>query len=130
MRNRYSYLTIPVILHHAHDSHDISALVDSGVCFCGMRFLPDGPQPSAGEECLRKIESRVWDVSHNINNNCSRSVQALKRWQIAASHLFSGVDDTLQSAFVPSSGTSIPSGDGGREYGLDNGGVEVHHYCL
>ena len=52
------------------------------------------------------------------------------RWKIAADHLLSRTDDTLQSAFVIGSGSSVPDGDGGGEDGLDDAGVEVHHHCL
>src|SRR4029434_6206524 len=43
---------------------------------------------------------------------------------------YSRTDDTLQSAFVIGSGSSVPDGDGGGEDGLDDAGVEVHHHCL
>ena len=36
----------------------------------------------------------------------------------------------LQSALVPSSGCSVLDGDEGREDGLDDGRVEVHHHRL
>ena len=36
---------------------------------------------------------------------------------------------TLQSALVPVSVSSALDGDGGAEYGLDDGSVDVHHHC-
>ena len=39
-------------------------------------------------------------------------------------------DETLHSAFVLGSGSSVPDGDGGGMDGLNDGCVEVHHHCL
>ena len=39
-------------------------------------------------------------------------------------------DDTLQSALVLGSGSSVPDGDGRGEDGLNDGCVEVHHHRL
>src|SRR4029434_4988775 len=66
--------------------------------------------------------SRVGGVGHNLpctpqGRGC---IQVLERWQIAANHLLGGTDDTLQSAFVIGSGSSVPDGDGGGEDGLDD----------
>jgi len=76
--------------------------------------------------------SRVGGVDYNLT--CSPQgpggLQVLERWQIAANHHFSRANDTLQSALVFGSGSSIPDGDGGGEAGLNDGGVEVHHHCL
>ena len=52
----------------------------------------------------------------------------LRGRQIAADHLLSSADDTLQSALVLGSGSSIPDGDGGGEDGLNDGCVDVHHH--
>jgi len=57
-------------------------------------------------------------------------VQVLERWQIAADHLLSRANYTLQSALVLGSGSSLPDGDGGGGDGLNDGGVEVHHNGL
>ncbi len=57
-------------------------------------------------------------------------MQVLERWLIAAVHLLSRANDTLQSALVPGSGFSVPDGDGGSEDRLDDGGVQVHHHHL
>ena len=43
---------------------------------------------------------------------------------------FCGENDTLQSALVLGSSSSIPDGDGGGEDGLDDGSIEVHHHRL
>ena len=71
-------------------------------------------------------------VGHNLP--CSpqgpRGVQVLEGRQIAAHHLLSNADDTLQPALVLGSGSSVPDGDGGGEDGLNDGCVEVHHHCL
>ena len=56
-------------------------------------------------------------------------IQFLERRQIAANHLLSRTDITLQSALVLSSGCSLPDGDGTGEDGLD-GSVEVQHLSL
>jgi len=57
-------------------------------------------------------------------------MQVLERWKIAADHLFSRANDTLQSALVLGSGSSVPDGEGGGEDGLNDGCVEVHRHCL
>ena len=59
---------------------------------------------------------------------CPRGVQVLQGQQIAANHLFGTADDTLQSALVLGSCSSVPDGDGIGEDGLSDGGVEVHHH--
>ena len=71
-------------------------------------------------------------IGHNLTcpPQGPRGEQVLKRWKIAANHLLGRTDDTLQSAFVIGSGSSIPDGDAGGEDGLDDAGVEVHHHCL
>ena len=71
-------------------------------------------------------------VSHNLPRSPQgpRGVQVLEGRQIAADHLLNSADDTLQSALVLGSGSSVPDGDGGGEDGLNDGCVEVHHYCL
>src|SRR4029434_7943687 len=81
---------------------------------------------------LKEFVTRVGGVGHNLT--CTPQgpgcIQVLERFQIAANHLFSRKNDTLQSAFVLGSGTSVPDGDGGGEDGLNDGGVEVHHHFL
>ena len=76
--------------------------------------------------------SRLGGVGHNLP--CSpqgpRGVQVLEGRQIAADHLLSCADDTLQSALVLGSGKIVPDGDRGGEDGLNDGCVEVHHHCL
>ena len=57
-------------------------------------------------------------------------MQVLEGMQIIADHLLSSADDTLQSALVHGSSSSLPDGDGGGVYGLNDGCVEVHHHCL
>ena len=55
------------------------------------------------------------------------------RWLInknGRAHLLSRAYDTLQSALVLSSGSSVADGDGGGEDGLDVGSVEVHNHRL
>ena len=49
-----------------------------------------------------------------------RGVQVLESRQIAADQLLSSADDTLQSALILGSGSSIPDGDGGGEDGLND----------
>ncbi|MEQ2311490.1 hypothetical protein AMECASPLE_020593 [Ameca splendens] len=70
----------------------------------------------------------------SCNLSCSplspRSMQFLKRRKIAANHPLCRANDTLQLSFVPDGGSSVPDGDGGGENGLNDGGVEGHHYCL
>ena len=70
-------------------------------------------------------------VGHNLPHSLQgpRGVQVLEGWQIAADHLLSSADDTLQSALVLGSGSSVPDCDGGGEDGLNKGCVEVHHHC-
>ena len=58
------------------------------------------------------------------------AVQVLKGRKAAANHLLSRAYDTLQSALVLSSGSSVADGDGGGEDGLDVGSVEVHNHRL
>jgi len=76
--------------------------------------------------------STVGGVDHNLT--CSPQgpggVQVLERWQIAADHLLSRANDTLQSALVLGSGSSASDGDRGGVDGLNDGGVVVHHHCL
>ena len=48
---------------------------------------------------------------------------------MSANHLLCRPNNTLQSALVLGSGSSVPDGDGGGENGLNDGGVEVHHHC-
>ena len=57
-------------------------------------------------------------------------VQVMQGWEVASDHLLCRVDDALQSALVLGSGCSVPDSDGGGEYGLTDGWVEVHHHCL
>jgi len=57
-------------------------------------------------------------------------MQVLERLQIAANHLLNRANNTLQSALVLGSGSSVPDGDGRGEDGLNDGGVEVHHHYL
>lgn len=49
-------------------------------------------------------------------------------YMAAASHLLSRADVTLQLGLVPGSICRKPDSDGGRDYGLDNGSVEVHQH--
>ncbi len=93
---------------------------------------PDGPQSSARRKCFKKIVSRVRSVSHNLNRplHDPGSVQVLKRWKVASDYLLSRANNTFQSAFFLSSGSSIPDGNGGSENGLNDGSVEINHHCL
>ena len=59
-------------------------------------------------------------VCHLSDNRDSKRE---KRCKIAANHLLSRTDDTLESAFVIGSGSSVPDGDEGGEDGLDDAGV-------
>ncbi len=72
--------------------------------------------------------SKVGGVGHNLScmPQGPGGIQVLERWQIAANHLLCRANDTLQSALVFGSGSSIPDGDGGGDDGLNDGGVEVH----
>ncbi|XP_060759872.1 sortilin isoform X2 [Neoarius graeffei] len=54
-------------------------------------------------------------------------VQVLKRQKVAANCPVSRVNDALQSALVPGSGSSVPDSDGEGEDGLSDGGIKVHH---
>ena len=71
-------------------------------------------------------------VGHNLPRSLQgpRGVQVLDGRQIAADHLLSSAEDTLQSVLVLGSGSSVPDGDGRGEDGLNDGCVEVHHHCL
>ena len=71
-------------------------------------------------------------VGHNLPRSPlgPRGVQVFEGRQIAGDHLLSSADDTLQSALVLGSGSSISDGDGRGEDGLNDGCVEVHHHCL
>ncbi len=53
----------------------------------------------------------------------SGNIQVRKSWQVAFNGLLSTADDTMQSAFVSKL-------DQGGEYGLNDGGVELHQHCL
>lgn len=83
-------------------------------------------------ECHKQFVSGVGGVGHNLTCTLQGpgGVQVLERWKIAANHLLCRANDTLQSAPVFGSGSSVPDGDGGGEDGLNDGGVEVHHHCL
>jgi len=74
----------------------------------------------------------VGGVDHELT--CSPQgpggMQVLERWQIAAYHLLSRANETLQYALVLGSGSSVTDGDGGGEDGLHDGGEEVHYHCL
>ena len=48
-------------------------------------------------------------------------LQILETWEVAANHLLSRVNDTLQSDLVPGRSSSVLDGDGGGEDGLDDG---------
>ena len=76
--------------------------------------------------------SGVGGVSHNLSSTLQSpgGVKVLERRQIAANHLLCRPNDTLQSALVLGSGSSVPDGDRGCEDGLNDGCVEVHHHCL
>ena len=95
-------------------------------------FGPDGPQPPARGDSDKKSVTGTGGVCCNPTcmSKSPGAVQVLKEWSVAANHLLSRVYDTLQSAFILSSGSSVPDSDGGGEDGLDNGSVEVHHHCL
>ena len=41
-----------------------------------------------------------------------------------------GLKPPARGAFIHCSGSSVPDSDGGDEDGLNDGIVEVHHYCL
>lgn len=53
----------------------------------------------------------------------------MQGWEDTSDHLFSQVDDTLQSALVLGSRCSAPDDNGGKDE-LNGGSVELHHYCL
>ena len=74
----------------------------------------------------------VGEVHHDLpcTPQCPGGMQVLEGRQVAADHLFSISDDTLQSAPVFDGSSSVPDGDGGGEDGLYDGGVEVHHHGL
>ena len=63
----------------------------------------DGPQPPARGESLQKFVSKMKEADNNLT--CTPQgpwgVQVLERRQIAAAHLLSRANDTLQSASVP-----------------------------
>src|SRR4029434_2359881 len=73
---------------------------------------------------LKEFVTWVGGIGHNLTcpPQGPRGEQVLKRWKIAANHLLGGTDDTLQSAFVIGSGSSVPDRDGGGEDGLDDAG--------
>jgi len=64
--------------------------------------------------------SGVGGVDHNLT--CSPQgpggVQVLERLQIAADHLLSRGNDTMESALVLGSGSRVPDCDGGGEDGV------------
>ena len=66
------------------------------------------------EEGIKVFVARVGGVSHNLafTPQGPRDVQVLEGWQVAANRLLSGMNDTLQSALVLGSGSSVPDGDG------------------
>ena len=65
-------------------------------------------------------------VSHNPARMPQNpgAVQVTMGWKVADNHLLSRAYDTLQSALVLSSGSSV------GEDGLCDGSVEVHHHHL
>lgn len=75
---------------------------------------------------------RCWPQS-SCTPQVPGGVQVLEGWQIATDHLLSRTNDTLQSALVLSTGSSILHGDGEGEDELQphlhqqDGGIEVHH---
>ena len=62
--------------------------------------------------------SRVGGISHNLPRSPQgpRGVRVFEGRQIASDNLLSSADDTLQSALVLGSGSSVPDGDGGGEW--------------
>ena len=80
-----------------------------------------------GRGAFQKSSCPSWEGSA-VNFPALSSV--LEGQQIASDHLFSTVDNALQSAFVLDSGSSAPDGDGGGEDGFSDGGVEVHYHYL
>ena len=62
------------------------------------------------------------EVSHSLPRlpQSPRGVQVLEGRQIAANHLLSSADDTLQPALVLGTVSSVPDGDGGED-GLNDG---------
>ena len=95
-------------------------------------FGLDRPQPLTGGEYFKEYMSGVGGVQHDLpcTPQCPGGMQVLEGRQVAADHLFSIADDTLQSAPVFDGSSSVPDGDGGGEDGLYDGGVEVHHHGL
>ena len=93
-------------------------------------FGPDGPQPPARGESLKKSVTGMGGHNPTSTPHSPVAVQVLKGWKVAGNHLLSRAYDTLQSALVLSSGSSVADGDGGGEDGLDDGSVEVHHHRL
>ena len=77
-----------------------------------------------------RIRIRNQNQKRFIAKNVYTYTRNLYMWQVAADHLFSISDDTLQSAPVFDGSSSVPDGDGGGEDGLYDGGVEVHHHGL
>ena len=90
-------------------------------------FGPDRLQPPARGESVKKSVTKKRGVGHNpiCVLQSPEAVKVLKGWKVAVR-----VYDTLQSALILSSGSSVPDGDGGGEDGLDTGSLEVHHHCL
>ena len=86
-------------------------------------FCPNGPQPPARGECLKKFVSGMGAVDNNLTCRPQGpwGVQVPEGWQIAVDHLLSTANDMLQSALVPGSGSGAPDGDGGSDDGLDDG---------
>lgn len=73
--------------------------------------------------------SGVGGVCRNIScmSQGPGGVQVLESWKIAASHLLSRANDTLRSALVLGSDSSVPHGDGGGEDGLDDGRLRISY---
>ena len=71
-----------------------------------------------------------WEESATNFLTRLRVLEVCRSSRVGRLHLLSSADDTLQSALVLGSGSSVPDGDGGGEDGLNDGCVEVHHHCL
>ena len=95
------------------------AVVDEASCrreetvFAAGGFGLDRPQPLTGGECFNEYKSGVGGVQHDLPcmPQCPGGMQVLEGRQVAADHLFSISDDTLQSAPVFDGSSSVPDGD-------------------
>lgn len=102
----------------------------------GFRPDPDGKKLFLWREVLVLMDRRLlpkgsaskglcpgWEGSATISTARFGVLEVYRPWRDArlqANNLLSRANDT-QSAFIFGSGNSVPDGDGGGEYGLDDG---------